>query len=329
MDLSMDRARSFLLMTYHDLPNVLLIGSLFFGIISGYLPLIWVGLGLMLNSIAIFLVQQVFAILFSEESTQTFRSKSLNCGYGYQIYQSLAGSTRSTMVGKEVVAPSYWMGSAFFFSIFYIYNTIRVMVRPPTPNAKQEMKDNRKAYTISTLIIGLVFLCLIFLRAFTGCETLFGGTTSLVLSGGLAIGFWHLLDSCGSGRIPDILQIVGSMAPNSTGDTVPVVCSAEGFENSDTKQSVCQKYAKLVSEFVAFSEEFSRKSPDNPEHEAAFQTRNKQMAAKFSEFKKAFANKLELGPKPHEVCLKDNQKLHSSFVEAQQKMEDAGWTLGI
>ncbi len=328
MDLSVDRARSFLLMTYHDLPNVLLIGSLFFGILSGYLPLIWVGLGLMLNWIAIFLVQQVFGLLFSEDSTQAFRSKSLNCGYGYQIYQSLAGPTRSMMSGKEVVAPSFWMGSAFFFSIFCIYNSIRVMVRPATPNAKQEMKDNRKAYTISTLVIGLVFLSLVFLRSFTGCETLFGGATAFVLSGGLAIGFWHLLDACGTGRIPDILQVVGSMAPNSSGDTVPVVCSAEGFENSDTKESACQKYAKLVSEFVAFSEEFSRKSPDNPEHTAVFQTRNKEMAEKFANFKKAFANKLGLGPKPHEVCLGDSQKLHASFVEAQQKMEDAGWTLG-
>ncbi len=327
MDVSMDRARSFLLMTYHDLPNVLFIGSLFFGILSGYIPLIWVGLGLALNWSAIWIVQQIFELLFSQDSTQAFRSKSLNCGYGFQINQSLLGSFMPQ--GKEVVAPSFWMGSAFFFSIFCIYNSIRVMVRPASANANQDMKDNRKAYTISTLVIGLVFLCLIFLRAFTGCETLFGGITSFVLSGGLAIGFWHLLDACGTGRIPDILQVVGSMAPNSSGDTVPVVCSAEGFENNDTRESACQKYGKLVSEFVEFSEEFSRKSPDNPQHAAAFQTRNKEMAKKFSGFKKAFANKLGLGPKPNETCLKENQRVYSSFVEAQQKMEDAGWTLGV
>lgn len=327
MDLSMDRARSFLLMTYHDLPNVLFIGSLFFGILSGYLPLIWVGLGLALNWVAIFIIQQIFELLFSQESTQAFRNKSLNCGYGFQINQSLIGSFIPT--GKEAVAPSFWMGSAFFFSIFCIYNSIRVMLRPASPNANQDMKDNRKAYTISTLVIGLVFMGLIFLRSFTGCETLFGGITSFLLSGGLAIGFWHLLDACGTGRIPDILQVVGSMAPISNENTAPVVCSAEGFENGDTKDSACQKYANLVAEFIAFSNEFSKKSPDNVQHKTAFQTRNKEMAHKFTAFKKQFANKVGLGANPNETCLKENQGLYSSFVEAQQKMEDSGWTLGI
>ena len=51
--MSLDAARSFLLGAYHDLPNVLFMGSLVLGSITGYLPLVWVSLGLILNGASV------------------------------------------------------------------------------------------------------------------------------------------------------------------------------------------------------------------------------------------------------------------------------------
>jgi hypothetical protein len=171
------------------------------------------------------------------------------------------------------------------------------------------------------------------MRGLTGCETWFGGLTAFLMSGGLAISFWHLLNSCGGGRIPDILQVIGAMAPDASESRVPVVCSAEGFSDKDT--SACEKYRSLVQEFLAFSKEFSVKSPHNRQDAEAFQKKNAEMAEKFAEFKKLYANKDGLGANPGEYCLFHNEKgeaskaLYNQFLEAQQRMEHAGWKLGI
>lgn len=337
--MSIDRARSFLLMTYHDLPNILLIGSLFFGILSGYLPLTWVGLGMILNWIVIYLGQLILGILFDKNSdTLVYRNASLNCAYGYKVWSSL--EKPSTFQNRIPVAPSFWMGSAFFFSIFCIYNSIRVMIRPSSEGASQEMIDNRQAYTITTTVIGIVFLGLILLRGFTGCETWFGGLTAFLLSGGLAISFWHLLDSCGGGKIPDILQVMGSIAPDASNNRVPVVCSAniEGFQNGQiakTAEEACQIYKHLVQNFLSFSQEFSKKSPENPLHTSEFEKKNTEMARLFSDFKKTYTNKFGMGSNPNEFCITQTEKdgksktLYKSFQNAQKRLEKAGWKLGV
>lgn len=332
----MDRARSFLLMTYHDLPNVLLVGSLFFGILSGYLPLVWVGLGMIMNWCLLYWGQLVLGLIFDKDNdTLVYKNTSLNCAYGYKVWKSLKNP--DFRGGERVpVAPSFWMGSAVFFAVFCIYNSFRVMFKTESKGASQEMVDNRKAYTISTVVIGFVFLGLILMRGLTGCETWFGGLTAFLLSGGLAVSYWHFLNSCGGGRIPDILQVIGSMAPDASEGRVPVVCSAEGFQSSDkdTADSICQTYRQLVQEFLAFSEEFSGKSPRNPKDAAAFQKKNAALAAKFAEFKKVYANKADLGANPSETCLfRDEQgqktkALYNQYVAAQQRMEEAGWVLG-
>lgn len=337
MEMSMDRARSFLLMTYHDLPNILLVGSLFFGILSGYLPLVWVGLGMVVNWLILYLGQVILGLLFDKgNDTLVYKNTSLNCSYGFKVWQSLA-ENRYSPGDRQPVAPSFWMGSAFFFSIFCIYNSFRVMFHKGSDGATQEMKDNRQAYTISTVVIGFVFFGLIIMRGMTGCETWFGGLTAFLLSGGLAISYWHLLDSCGGGRIPDILQVIGSLAPDASTQRVPVVCSVEAFKNSekDTAKSVCAIYKELVKEFLAFAQEFSNKSPESSLDKIAFDKKNSEMAAKFASFKEVYANKHGLGSKPNESCLFKSEKdqdpniLYNKYLEAQQRMKDAGWVLGV
>lgn len=214
----MARARTFLLGTYHDLPNVLFIGCLVLGAITGYLPLVWLSLGLMLNGAVVAILQGLMSFLFPTWAQVAVPANSLAC----DVFAKVAGS--GSRGGVSIVAPSHWLAAAVFFATFSVYNSARVAMKEPARGASSDKVDNRRAFSLSTLVIGLVFLGFIFFRGFTGCETWLGSVLGAVVGGGSAVAYWHILDACGSGLIPDVLQVVGSLAPSGS-DTVPVVCS--------------------------------------------------------------------------------------------------------
>jgi hypothetical protein len=218
--MSVMRARTFLLGAYHDLPNVLFIGSLILGTLTGYLPLVWLALGMLMNAGVIQLFQSLFQFLFPTWTQIIKPANQMAC----DIYSRASGFAILDKNAVSVVAPSHWIGAATFFTVFIIYNSIRVMLKPAASGVETDKVDNRRAYTMSTAIIGMCFLGLIFMRGFTGCDTLFGFVTALIIGSSIGIGFWHLLDACGSGNVPDVLNVINSMAPSGSG-TVPVVCT--------------------------------------------------------------------------------------------------------
>jgi hypothetical protein len=216
--MSVVRLRQFLLGLYHDLPNVLFVGSLVLGSITGYLPLVWVSMGLIMNAFAVGSLQQLFALLTDKDSPwdQIFTAKGAACDI---IPGSKSGGDMS------IIAPSYWLSSALFFASFVIYNSIQVAMMPVAEGASKEKADIRHAFTLTTIVIGSVFFLLVLLRGYSGCESYLGGALGAIIGIGLSIGFWHLLNVCGAGMVPDVLQVVNSMAPPGE-DTVPVVCAA-------------------------------------------------------------------------------------------------------
>jgi hypothetical protein len=216
---SLIRARTFLLASYHDLPNVLFIGSLVLGAVMGYLPLVWVAVGLILTGAIVTLGQGLLSFVTPTWSQVVLPANRIAC----EIFGRATLPSRGDVT---VVAPSYWLAAAVFFGTFSVYNSIRVALRAPTSAAAASKVDNRRAFSLSTLVIGMVFLALVFARGFTGCETWLGSTTGAAIGAGVAIGFWHLLDACGTGVVPDILQVMNSLAPEGD-DTVPVVCKAD------------------------------------------------------------------------------------------------------
>ena len=218
----MQRARTFLLGAYHDLPNVLFIGSLLLGALIGYLPLVFVGLGLIANGAVITAFQGLLKLMFPTWSQVVLPAGSVAC----DIFGKINGITGAPFAGQmSIVAPSHWIGAAVFFAVFSIYNSAMVLGRDPAKGVSADKVDNRRAFSLSTLIIGVAFLLLVFARGFTGCETWLGASLGAAIGGGMAILYWKLLDACGAGTVPDILQVVGSMAP--AGETsVPVVCTA-------------------------------------------------------------------------------------------------------
>lgn len=219
----MQRARTFLLGAYHDLPNVLFIGAFLLGALVGYLPLVFLSLGLIANGAVIAALQGLLTLLFPTWGQVVLPANSIAC----DIFGKINGVTLPSAVNRLTpVAPSHWIGAAVFFAVFHIYNSVKVLSRDPARGASPDKVDNRRAYSLSTLVIGAVFLLFIFARGFTGCETWLGSVLGALVGGGMAVLYWGLLDSCGAGTVPDILQVVGSLAPAAEGGNVPVVCSA-------------------------------------------------------------------------------------------------------
>lgn len=206
------------------------------GALMGYLPLLWMAVGLILNALVIQTFQKLFGFLINpthpwDQVVQT--SGADICTVGLSRFHNLQqGKSAAPSTRQRIIAPSHWIGASSFFAMFTIYNSIRVAMRPPTNGADPEKTDTRRAFSFSALFVGLVFLALVMARAFTGCETFTGGSLGLLFGTAGAVGFWHLLDVCGTGKIPDILQVVGSMAPEGTRDEVPVMCVAPPLEDS-------------------------------------------------------------------------------------------------
>lgn len=218
----MQRARTFLLGAYHDLPNVLFMGALLIGALVGYLPLVYLAIGLIANGAVISAFQGLLNLIFPTWNQVARPSNSMAC----DIFGVINGITAPPTSGSmTTVAPSHWIGAAVFFAVFNIYNSVNIMGREPARGVAQDKVENRRAFTLSTLVIGIVFLLFVFARGFTGCETWLGASLGALIGGGMAILYWDLLDACGSGTVPDVLQVMGALAPAGSGESVPVVCT--------------------------------------------------------------------------------------------------------
>ena len=216
--MSLASARSFLLGSYHDLPNVLFIGSLLLGSITGYLPLVWVSLGMIINGALVAGAQGLLHVLFP-----TWAQVAVPAGMGV-----CSIIPRAPLSGAEevmTVAPSHWLSAALFFATFSIFNSIQVAIRPAAKGVNAVKVDTRRAVSLSAMVIGVVFFSLVLARGFSGCETWLGGLLGALIGMGTAVGYWYLLDLCGAGTIPDILQIVKSSAPEGSAKDTPVICS--------------------------------------------------------------------------------------------------------
>lgn len=216
--MSLQAARNFLLGSYHDLPNVLFMGSLILGSITGYLPLVWVALGLIVNGGFIAAFQGLLRLLFPTWSQVSIPAGMGTCSI---IQPSSVGRSDDIMT----VAPSHWLAATVFFAVFSIYNSLQVAIRDPKNGVDSTKVQTRRAVSMSAMVVGIVFFVLVLARGFTGCETWLGSILGVLLGGGIAVGYWHFLDACGTGTIPDILQIVGGSAPAASEKETPIVCS--------------------------------------------------------------------------------------------------------
>jgi len=215
------RVREFLLGAYNDLPNIIVTGSLLIGALTGYMPLLWLSLGLIAFNLPItYLVQIAMDYFF--RGNQYLSVSSSRCG-ARPFIPTVGGTPQAPII--DFIAPTYWMSATIFFAVFTGYNAIQILFKASAKGATQQQINMRRAYCFAVLLIAVIFGCIAGARVLSGCETLAGGALGAGLGIGLAIAYWHILDVCGSGLVPDILQIVANSAPDSTGPITPVICA--------------------------------------------------------------------------------------------------------
>jgi hypothetical protein len=219
--------RKFLLASYYDLPNILFVGSLVLGSLTGYLSLVWVAMGMIFNWAGTMAMQLFFRFL--GQSIPAI-GKWISAGkpmdrFGFTV--SLSNTD------QKLIAPSQWMSGTTFFAVFSLISSINAIMKQAKSSADQEKVDARRAFSFSTLLIGVIFFGLILLRYFTGYESGFGLTTGVLVGGLLAWGYWKMLDTCNAGVVPDVLQVMGSLAPDRKGSQTPVMCVAPPQDAAD------------------------------------------------------------------------------------------------
>ena len=223
------RSREFVVGAYHDLPNVLLTGSLLLGSVTGYRPLVWLSVGLLFFNLPITYLVQFGISKISAAQPYFAVDKSDRCATFSDPSRSPLGNNNNAAVPGfwpilDVYGPTWWMTSAFFFFFFTLYNAIAVMMTP-NPYATLDQQNNRTAYCYAVIAISVVFLILAGCRLLSGCESVAGGVVGAGLGTLLAVCYWNLLNACGNGLGPDILQIIGNSSPKKGGDVTPVVCA--------------------------------------------------------------------------------------------------------
>lgn len=236
--MSLAGAREFLLGAYHDLPNVLFMGSLVLGSILGYLPLVWVSLGLILNGGVVSLFQGLLRLLYP-----TWDQVSIYAGSPACEVLGRASLTMAPPRGETIpVAPSHWLSSTAFFAVFVIFNSLQVASRDAARGANKDKISARHAFSLSVAVVGLVFLGIVLARGFSGCETWLGGSTGLLVGSLMAISYWYFLDVCGTGRAPDVLQVTASIEPAATGAKTPIVCAPQPDPMASNLEDCVAKY---------------------------------------------------------------------------------------
>lgn len=213
-DLSV-RAREFIISTYHNMPNVILVSSLLLGAIQGNLSMIWLAIGMILNALAVLGAQELLGLAFPLWK-QIHQPTNRTCS----ITQDTLTSPRT------IVAPSYWYATTTYFVVFILYNAIQVAFKPSARGAQSKKVDIRVAFSLSVMILSIFFFCLLMLRGLTGCETWVGSVLGILMGSALSISYWHMLDICNSGIPADILNVVTSLTPEQNGDKTPVICTA-------------------------------------------------------------------------------------------------------
>jgi len=215
------KIREFILGAYHDLPNVLVTGSLLIGALTGYMPLLWLSLGLLAFDLPItYGLQVIIKKIMGESDVFTVRSATQCTSSSFAPSMANGGGTALI----DFTAPTFWMTASIFFAVFTGYNAVRILFKASAEGATQQQINMRRAYCFAVLLISIIFGFIAGSRVLSGCETLAGGAVGAVVGGGLAIAYWHILDVCGSGLVPDILQIVANSAPATSGPVTPVIC---------------------------------------------------------------------------------------------------------
>jgi hypothetical protein len=213
------RGRELVLNGFQDLPNVLMIGSLVLGGISGSMPLIIMGLG------ALATTGGYLAIL---NAISSYAPSYVRSAYDLACISHKANFNMKDPRSPDTV-PSTWLFTVSYFIGYLLFNAGTIITLNPTNSDDVDKVNTRQAQGISIMIaLIIMFLMFVVYRYRTKCETLFTTIIGALLGLGIGIGVFNGFSQTDL-RIADVLQIRQGMEPSVTSQyqTKPIMCTAE------------------------------------------------------------------------------------------------------
>ena len=125
----------------------------------------------------------------------------------------------------QYVVPSYWIAHITFFFTYLFTNALILYLKDPTPSADPNKVENRKAQTMTAMLLtlGLFLALFIFRVVMTGTETWVGALVGSSLVIPVAYGWYELSRVCGA-RDADIFGILQKILPDNAKDEPPMTC---------------------------------------------------------------------------------------------------------
>lgn len=194
-------------------PNTMLIALLVLGISLGRVSWTLVGIGGILLTILIALIQ----FIFSQTPLRTNQTPGL----------IEACSTLPLQIpgASYDMFPSYWMALTSFFISYILTNAVSVYSSKPTkqPNTAIAVQQRKGLGVISIVAVSIIGIILVGVRAMSPCESWAGIAISLVVGALAGVGWWNLLNAQGNDIFQDIHGVMIGLQPGDL-RTGPVAC---------------------------------------------------------------------------------------------------------
>lgn len=202
------RGRDLVFGSYNHLPNILIMGSLLIGSITGIIPILILGLAAAFLGLLVYGSQIIIRKIIGD------KSQLLN-------WFSSSGRCNLDKPGSFEYLVSMWVSITFFALTYLFLNAFAIFNQPPTDGASDQLIANRASYMISVMFaLCIVAIILGVSRYMLGCETVAMTIVSILLGGSIAYITWNLADI----RMGDVFQIKNNMTQTNT--SKPVMCVA-------------------------------------------------------------------------------------------------------
>ena len=198
-----------------SLPMVLIAIVSFLGVTLGNLGLIMLSVGhIVIIPFLLFMVNILHEYFFPGSPYFTMTSSDLS-----YLVPMLA-----TPGITIVAAPSPWIAHVTFFFTFLFTNALILYLKDPSPSADPNKVENRKAQTMTAMILTIVTFVLLFaIRVSLGNEPMIGAIFGGLLVVPVAYGWYELTRACGA-RDADIFGILQKILPPNAKDDPPMTC---------------------------------------------------------------------------------------------------------
>lgn len=195
-------------------PNTMMVAMIVLGIALGRVSWTLVGVGGVLVTILIAVIQFVL------KDTPIGTTQTPGLIEACSTLPLALPNSRYDMI------PSFWMTLTTFFISYIMSNAVSVYSSKPIkqPNTAIAVQQRKGIGVISIVAVLIIGLLLIGVRAMSPCESWWGIIPSILLGGGAGYGWWALLKGQGNDIFQDIHGVMIGLQPGDL-RMGPVACA--------------------------------------------------------------------------------------------------------